>query len=150
MILSVQNDLWIQLLVVGTILVLAETVIPGFVIMPIGIGFILTAGVTAITNNLYVITTFAGVFQLLSFYLTRKYMKKAFEPPKKRTTAEGMLGQEAIVTEEITPGGNGYVKLYGDLWMAKSFNERPLPAGSKVTITKIDGNKVWVQPLNEE
>ncbi|WP_413291236.1 NfeD family protein [Bdellovibrio sp. HCB337] len=150
MILAFQNELWMQLLVAGAILVLAEAIIPGFIVLPIGIGFILTAGVAAATSNLYIILPVAGVFQFLSFFLTRKYLKHIMDTPKKKTTAEGMVGQEAAVTEEIPPGGHGYVKLYGDLWMARSYNEKVLPAGTKVTIKKIDGNKVWVQPLNEE
>lgn len=149
MILALQNELWMQLLVVGAILALSEAIIPGFVVLPLGIGFILTAGVAAVTNNLFVVVPAAGVFQLVSFFLTRKYMKHLLDTPKKKTTAEGMIGQEATITEDIPPGGHGYVKLYGDLWMARSYNETVLPAGSKVTIKKIDGNKVWVQPINE-
>jgi len=150
MILSLEHDLWIQLLVIGVVLVFAEAVVPGFVILPLGLGLILTAGVAAVTTNWYVLVPVAGALQFLSYYLTRKYMKKALDAPKKKTTAEGMIGKEATVTEPIEPGSSGYIKLYGDLWMARSFNERVLTVGTKVTITKIDGNKVWVTPLNED
>lgn len=147
---AMQSGLWLQLLVIGIVLMLAEAVIPGFVVFPIGVGFILAAGVAVFTNNLYIIIPVFALFQVVSFYLVRKYMKDIFHNPRARTTAEGMIGAEATVTEAIAPGKAGYVKRYGDTWQARSYAEKELAPGTLVTITKVDGNKVWVQPLNEE
>lgn len=150
MTVTVDSNLWLTLLIIGLVFMLAEAVVPGFVIFPLGVGFVLAAGVAALTNNLYIILPAFAVFQVVSFYLVRKYLKDVLHNPRLRTTAEGMIGVEATVVESIHPGKTGYVKLYGDTWQARCYTERELTPGTLVTITKIDGNKVWVQPINED
>ncbi|NUN04842.1 MAG: NfeD family protein [Bdellovibrio sp.] len=150
MVMMLQDNLWLQFLAVGLVLVLAEAVVPGFVILPIGLGFIITAGAAAFTNNLFILVPILIVAQFAAFFFVRKYLKEFAHLPRARTTADGMIGAEASVIEPIAPGKTGYVKLYGDTWQARSYSERELRVGTLVTITKMDGNKVWVQPLNEE
>ncbi len=150
MVMMLQDNLWLQFLAIGLVLVLAEAVVPGFVILPIGLGFIITAAAAAFTGNLFILVPILIVAQCAAFFLVRKYLKDVLHMPRARTTADGMIGAEASVVEPIAPGKTGYVKLYGDTWQARSYSEKELTVGTLVTITKMDGNKVWVQPLNED
>ncbi len=137
--------IWQILVVAGTILALAEAIIPGFIILPVGVGLILTGVIAAFTENTVLIWISFFVFEFSSIYLARKFLGRALNRPKILTAAEGMIGQSAVVTEPIEPGQTGYVKLYGDQWMALSYSRELIRVGEKVVISKIDGNKVWVE-----
>lgn len=141
--------LWQWLIIGAVALILAEAVVPGFVLMPIGVGLFLTAGVAAITKDPVILWTSLIVLEGTSIFVIRKYFKHLLDKPRILTNAEGMVGKEAIVIEAIAAGGSGYVKLYGDTWMARSFSTRTINQGEHVHITKIDGNKVWVEPMHE-
>ena len=141
-------ELWQIFMGLGCILVLAEAIVPGLIMMPLGIGFILAAPIAYLTSDKTIVYGLFALFQLSSIYLTRRIMKRLMKSPKILTGVDAMIGQEAIVTESIAPGGVGYVKLYGDRWAARSFNEKEIAKGEAVVITKIEGNKVWVEPLN--
>lgn len=141
------ENLWAVWVLVGLSLVLAEAVIPGFVILPIGIGCILTGIVAYSTPNAIIIWSSFAVFQFASMFIARNYLAPLVSKPRVLTNADGMVGQEAIVTQAIPVSGTGYVKLYGDEWTAKSFSEHVIEVGSHVIITKTEGNKVWVKPL---
>jgi membrane protein implicated in regulation of membrane protease activity len=141
--------LWQWLVAAGAFLILAEAIIPGFFAMPLGIGLIFTGLVAIFTDNHVVILAALVVFEVASVIYLRRVLKKLIGNTKLVSNADGMIGQEAIVTEEIEAGGTGYVKLYGDRWMARSFSEKKLGVGKKVVITKLDGNKVWVDPMHE-
>lgn len=142
----IQNlPLWQLFVIIGALLCLAEVVVPGFVILPLGLGFLIAAPFAYWLDGHALVWAILVVLQLVSTFLLRMYFKRLSDKPKIRSTAEGMIGKQAVVSEEIPAGGSGYVKLYGDQWMAKSFHLEPLAPGTHVVITKIDGNKVWVE-----
>lgn len=64
-----------------------------------------------------------------------------------RTGAEGMVGERAEVIEPID-GGLGRVRVYGELWTARS--SAPLAAGAKVRILAVDGLTLEVEPQERE
>jgi membrane protein implicated in regulation of membrane protease activity len=59
-----------------------------------------------------------------------------------------MLGQECEVIETVSASYPGYVKLYGDRWQAKTYSATPLKKGARAVITRLDGNKVFIEELN--
>lgn len=139
---------WQLLLIVGGVLAISEIFVPGFVMLPIGIGFLLTAGVAAFTDQWVVLLACLAVFEAGTFWIFQKHLKKYQQKTKAYTGAEGMVGQEATVTELIPRGGLGYVKLYGDVWQARSVHGGEIPVGSRVIIAKTEGNKVCVELLS--
>lgn len=70
---------------------------------------------------------------------------------KTATNADRIIGREAVVTEQIdNVAGAGAVSVGGIIWTARSDSNAPIPAGSRVTILRIEGVKVFVRPLTEE
>jgi membrane-bound serine protease (ClpP class) len=57
--------------------------------------------------------------------------------------AESMIGEEGIAKGDIDP--DGWVLVHGETWNASS--EKPIPAGSKIRVTKVHGLKVDVEKL---
>lgn len=137
---------WQIFAAIGVLLAVAEIFMPGFIVLPIGIGFLLTAPVAMATDSLGVQLAALAIIEVIVFVLMRRYGPKLGKT-QTYSAAEGMVGQECEVIEDITPSRLGYVKLYGDRWQAKSFTETLLK-GSRATIVKLEGNKVIVEAMD--
>ena len=65
--------------------------------------------------------------------------------------ADRYVGKEGVVVEEVDNSKNsGSVRIGQELWRATSGSDEILPAGSKVTVVKIDGSRAIVQHEKEE
>ena len=136
---------WQILCAVGLALVAAELATGGFVMLPMGVAFLLTAGAALWVPGWEWLLGILGVNAVLVFAFFRKFVTSRFEVAAQPTGAEAMIGKQALVTEAIRAVDNsGYVKLYGDSWKAVSREGRDIDVGAKVTIVGIDGNKVIV------
>ena len=81
------------------------------------------------------------VFIIVSVILiiaTRPFKKK-LDKRIQKTNVETVIGQTALVEEEIKPGQPGRVRLDGKIWTAKCVGEEEIPAGQQVTVTDIQG-----------
>ncbi len=139
---------WKLLAMIGLIFVIAEPVIPGFVVLPIGLAFLATAVVAVFAPTWIILLPVLAVFEVLTFTLFQTVLKKHLGKTSVYTNAEGMVGQECEVIESIGSQSAGCVKLYGDQWVAKTDCGVDLKKGAKVLIARVDGNKVWVEPIS--
>jgi membrane protein implicated in regulation of membrane protease activity len=57
------------------------------------------------------------------------------------------VGRQAIVVADIPSTGNGMVRLESEQWRAESGTSTPIPAGSTVLVTRVDGTRLVVVPL---
>ena len=74
--------------------------------------------------------------------LAHKYFNSKVEP----TNADRIIGSEVMVTEEINNiAETGQVKLFGQVWTARSENGDVIPVQSRVRILRIEGVKVFVR-----
>ena len=91
-----------------------------------------------------------AVFILVSallLALLRPLLKKYLRVKPSRTNADRLLGQEALVTEDIDNlRETGAFRINGVLWTAKSVDDTQIPSGSRVVIARIEGAKVYVKP----
>ena len=133
---------------IGVVCMLAEVFVPGFVLFPLGLAFLITAGVALMTHNWIILLAMLAATEVVLFSLSNKYIRGRATRPATYTNAEGMIGKECTVTESITKNGTGYIKLYGDRWQAVCESGDAIKVGSRVVITGIDGNKVIVANIN--
>lgn len=145
--MSVYDQYWAFFMVIGVLLMIAEIAAPGFVLLPIGVGFILTGFIALFIDQLPILFAILALIEVIIFIFSKKYLRKFFRTSTVATAVEGMIGKEAVVMEPIRPGEVGQVKLYGDLWTAQSSGRLTLEKGTRVRIVKIDGNRVIVEPL---
>ena len=91
------------------------------------------------------------VFLLLSavtLILVRPAAAKLLTPGISPTNADRVLSQIALVTEEIDNiAETGQVKLFGQVWTARSENGDVIPTQSRVRILRIEGVKVFVKAV---
>lgn len=100
-------------------------------------------------NTTVQIIVFVGV-SVLALILSRPLVKKITATKKTPTNADRIIGEEGIVTAEIdNVKATGTVKVSGSEWTARSENGETIPAGSIVTIKKIEGVKIIVS-IKEE
>ena len=79
--------------------------------------------------------------------LLRPMLKKYLHVKPIKTNADRLVGQEALVTEEIDNlRETGAIRIGGVLWTAKSVDDTHIPLGARVVITRIEGAKVYVKP----
>ena len=77
--------------------------------------------------------------------LAKKHLNSRVEP----TNADRVIGAEAQVTEDIDNiHGKGAVVIRGMAWSARSHDGRPIPADTMVRVLRIEGVKVFVEPIS--
>ena len=99
-------------------------------------------GVSALLQWTVFIAVSAGLLALL-----RPVLKKYLRVKPTKTNADRLVGQEALVTEQIDNlRETGAIRINGVLWTAKSADDTQIPIGTRVVIERIEGAKVYVKP----
>ena len=94
-------------------------------------------------------TWLAIIFVILSAVLlicTRPLVKKFVNRKTIATNADRIIGADGIVTNRIDPINNsGQVKIYGQIWSAKSRFGIPIEENTLVIVTALEGVKAVVE-----
>ena len=94
------------------------------------------------------VTLFLAV-SLLCLAAVRPLAKKHLNDKVEPTNADRAIGAEAQVTEDIDNiHGKGAVIIRGITWSARSQDGSPIPAGTMVKVLRIEGVKVFVEPVS--
>ena len=104
---------------------------------------------TFITDNIVAQVIVFVVVSAIALVVTRPLVKKMTKATKQPTNADMYIGKEAIVTEDINNlEAKGLVKVGGSVWTARTeVDNYTIPAGSHVTVIKIEGVKLIVRPI---
>ncbi|MFR4172305.1 MAG: NfeD family protein [Lachnospiraceae bacterium] len=91
----------------------------------------------------------AVVFFVVSIVLlifTRPFAVRYINSNKTKTNIDGLIGQEALVLEEINNiRETGCARLEGKEWTARSVDDSVLPADTVVIVERIEGVKLIVK-----
>lgn len=86
------------------------------------------------------------VVSALMLALIRPFTRHLLRPKGARTNADRILGEAALVTEEIDNArACGAVKIFGQIWSARSADGTVIPAGETVRVRSISGVKAIVE-----
>lgn len=135
---------WEALAVIGIFLAVFEIFAPGFILLPIGLAFLATAGIAVFLSTwLSILIALAASLCFLIWLFKFKLDLGASTSSAVGTNVDGMVGEEVIVTEALSSENEvGEVKLYGDRWRAYSISNRDYAVGDKAVVVKVDGNKL--------
>lgn len=94
------------------------------------------------------------VFVIVSFallYFTRPVVQRAFNNNRVKTNAEGIIGKNAYVTEDVdNMRATGQIKVDGLEWTARTAKDGIIiKKDTLVTITAIDGVKAIVEEVTK-
>lgn len=138
--------LWQVFVVIGIVLSAAEMLVPGFVLLPIGLGFF--AG--AVTSLWFVEPVAAwialAVCVALSSWLCAKFLKPVSQS-NYQSNADRLVGQTTLLLVAVTPAGLGQIKVSGDVFFVRTDDGQPLAAGASVKILRFEGNRAVVAPV---
>ena len=91
----------------------------------------------------------AVVFFVVSIVLlifTRPFAVRYINSSKTKTNIDGLIGQEALVLEEINNiRETGCARLEGKEWTARSVDDTVIPADTVVIVERIEGVKLIVK-----
>ena len=90
----------------------------------------------------------AAVVTLVLLLATRPFVKKFLQNKETHTNADRVVGQTAVVTEDIDNlAAHGRVEVLGNDWAARSTENVRIQKGTKVQVVRIEGVKLIVTPL---
>ena len=58
---------------------------------------------------------------------------------------DSLVGEEALLLDDVEPGGVGKGELRGTTWNVRTSGARTLRRGERVHVTRIDGLTLWVE-----
>jgi len=95
-----------------------------------------------------------GVFVIVSgllLFFTKPLVKKYLKVGSVKTNAEELIGKDALVIEKIDNiNAKGKVKVKGQIWTARSYNDELIEIDSIVEVLRIEGVKLIVKKLKED
>ena len=139
--------IWLGLLV---LFLIAEASTVSMTTLWFAIGALAALIASAAGGELWLqITLFLAVSALL-LVLLRPVAKRYFTPKLIRTNVDAVIGKTGRVTVTIdNVGGQGQVKLEGQVWTARSESGEQSSEGSLVNVCRVEGVKVFVTPVKE-
>lgn len=126
-------------LVAGLLLIAAEVMTSGFVLIMFGAGALVAAGFAALgAGPLPEVAAFAGTSVAL-ITVGRPVLKRRLHTTHVPTNVDALIGDRAIVVSTVDARG-GKIKLRGEFWSARAFDETEvLEPGHAVTVMSISG-----------
>lgn len=115
----------------------------GIVSMLLGALFLIRSPLTAGGVSLGVALAVTLPFAALSVFLMRLVLRS--RKWKSTTGREELLGARGVVVAPMLNGAEGMIRIHGELWRAISTH--PVPEGKSVKVVKIEGLKLYVEPV---
>lgn len=138
---------WIIWLIVAVVLGTAEILTTTLAFGLVGLAALLAAGAgffggdAAIQFGVFVLASALGLGVARPFAL--RHLR---HPPLLRSGTAALIGRPAVVVEEVGPH-SGRVRIGGELWSARSYDEtQVIPAGKTVDVMHIEGATALVYP----
>ena len=115
----------------------------GIVSMLLGAMFLIRSPLTAGGVSLGVAFAVTLPFGVLTVFLMRLVLRS--RTWKTQTGREEMINAQGIVVTPLADGAEGMIRIHGELWRAIA--NQPVPEGKPVRVVKMDGLKLYVEPV---
>ncbi len=140
--------MWTYWLLFALFFFVLEAFTVGFLVFWFGIGAILALITSLLTDNMMIQATVFIVSSTLLLFATKPLVKRITKNDKEvKTNVYSVINKRGKVIVDIDPDDStGQVKIAGDVWSAKSTNNKRIPKGTSVIVEKIEGVKVIVKP----
>jgi len=124
---------------VGLLLIAAEVLTSGFVLIMFGMGALVAAGFAALGAGPLAEVAALGGTAVALITVARPVLKRRLYTAHVLTNVEALIGDRAIVVSTVDARG-GKIKLRGEFWSARAFDETEvLEPGHAVTVMSISG-----------
>jgi membrane-bound serine protease (ClpP class) len=115
----------------------------GIVSMLLGATFLIRSPLTPGGVSVGVALAATLPFALLSVFMMRLVLKS--RKWRSSTGREELLGEQGVVTTAVPAGGEGMIRIHGELWRASS--KEDIQQGTAVRVLKVSGLKLEIEPM---
>jgi membrane protein implicated in regulation of membrane protease activity len=139
---------WWHWMLGGLALLLLEMAsIGGFFAVFLGISALLVGGLTwlDLAGPVWVQWLLFSVISVFCLIVFRRPLMQRFNLDRGKAV-DSMVGELAVVLEEVPAGGVGKAELRGTSWSARSQSSLPLPRGQHCRVEKVEGLTLWIRP----
>ncbi|MGC4111881.1 MAG: NfeD family protein [Nocardioides sp.] len=145
------DHLWAAWLVLAVALGVAEMVSLDLILAMVAVGAIVGALAALVSLPLVLQVLLAAGSSAAMLALVRpNLVAKLHQGPDLVTGMKKLVGQQGIVTEELTTHHPGRIKLGGEVWSACPYDESTtIAAGTTVEVFAIRGATAYVHPVGE-
>lgn len=141
---------WWYWVLLGLVLLGAEMATPGgFYILFFGLAALIVGALAGMAqlNTPWLQWLLFSVLSIISLFLFRNSLllwMKAREPVGGEV--DSMIGEMAVLTEDLPPGTLGKVELRGTIWSARNAGQTVLRKGDRGRVENVEGLMLWIKP----
>jgi membrane protein implicated in regulation of membrane protease activity len=140
---------WWLWLLAGLILLAMELMTPGgFFIVFFGVGALLVGAATGLglIGPVWLQWLLFSVLSVvLMLFLRRPLLEWMKRREPQRAPVDTLVGEAAVLTEDLAPGGVGKAELRGTTWNVRSRAGVALARGQRCLVEQVDGLTLWVR-----
>lgn len=131
---------WAWWLVIAAALVGGEILTMGFFLGPIALAALLATLVAVVGGSLGLQIGAFVAGSIASLAIVRPIARRHMHtPPAIRTGTAALVGERAVVLERVD-GDGGRIKLAGEVWSARAYDEdEVIEPGTRVEVLRIEG-----------
>lgn len=147
-----RDNVWAAWLGIAVVLGLAELASLDFTLLMLAAGALTAAGVGAFFPGLLWLQIVIGLITSAAMLAAIRplLVRKIHHGVDLKTGSQHEIGRTGVVVKEIHPDGGGSVKLGGELWTARPYDEvSTIAPGTRVEVMLIDGATAVVYPIGE-
>lgn len=147
-----RDNLWAAWLTIAAVLGLAELASLDFTLLMLAAGALTAAGVAAFLPGLLWLQIVVGLITAAAMLAAIRPMivRKIHHGQELKTGSAHVIGKSGVVVKEIHPDGGGSIRLGGELWTARPYDEvSTIAPGTRVEVMSIDGATAVVYPVSD-
>ncbi len=138
---------WWIWIVLGLALFVGELITPGgFYILFFGIGAVIVGGLAGfdLAGPVWFQVILFSVISVITLWLFRERLLKVTQGAAPYNV-DTMVGETAVLMEEIPSNGIGKAEMRGTSWTARNIGEKPLARGERCRVERIEGLTLFVR-----
>lgn len=142
--------IWWYWLLLGLVLLAVELTTPGgFYIFFFGLAALTVGALAGLEwlNTAWLQWLVFSILSLISLFLFRNSLlawMNAREPVGQ--DVDSMVGETAVLIEELPAGAVGKVELRGTTWSARNAGQTVLTKGRRARVERVEGLTLWIKP----
>ncbi|GAA1515690.1 NfeD family protein [Kribbella lupini] len=145
-----RENVWAAWLGIAVVLGLAELATLDFTLLMLAAGALAATGAAALFPGLLWLQIVVGLLTAAAMLgaIRPLLVRKIHHGVEMKTGSQHVIGRTGVVVKEIHPDSLGSIKLGGELWTARPFDDlTTIPPGTRVEVMQIDGATAVVYPI---
>jgi membrane protein implicated in regulation of membrane protease activity len=145
-----RENVWAAWLGIAVVLGLAELATLDFTLLMLAAGALAATGAAALFPGLLWLQIVVGLLTAGAMLgaIRPLLVRKIHHGVEMKTGSQHVIGRTGVVVKEIHPDSLGSIKLSGELWTARPFDDlTTIPPGTRVEVMQIDGATAVVYPI---